>query len=104
MVVESGQKWIHCLPHNTVAYTVCVENYIQVYLLVTEEQDCHVPLPSTHLRPHRILTGPPEGVAEGSPEFPALVKSAAGSLHWPRSSERHSGCHESHSARVPQGP
>lgn len=48
-----------------------------------------------------ILTSPLEGMAEGSSEFPAFVKYAAGSLYWPSSPERHSGCHESHSASLP---
>lgn len=41
-------------------------------------------------------------MAEGSAEFPAFVKYAAGSLYWPSSPEGHSGCHESHSANLPQ--
>lgn len=52
--------------------------------------------------PCRVLTSPLEGMAEGSSEFPTSVKYAAGSLYWPSSPARHSGCHESHSASLPQ--
>lgn len=61
-------------------------------------------VPLTHLSPCRIFTSPPEGMEEGSGELPALVKCAAGTLHWPGASERHSGCHESHSESLPHRP
>lgn len=71
-----------------------------MYLLMTGTKAACVPL--THLSPCRVLTGPPEGLEEGSSELSAPVKCAAGTVHWPSSPERHPGCHESHSESLPQ--